>query len=62
MTYGSSALPDLGPQGCNLYIKNLDESLSDDWLRTTFGKFGTITSARVMRDPHTQVRFATRIC
>lgn len=42
-------------QGCNLYIKNLDESLDDEWLRTTFGKFGTITSARVMRDPATQV-------
>ena len=33
-------------QGCNLYIKNLDESLNDEWLRTNFGKFGTITSAR----------------
>lgn len=40
-------------QGCNLYIKNLDESLDDEWLRTNFGKFGTITSARVMRDQAT---------
>jgi polyadenylate-binding protein len=37
-------------QGCNLYIKNLDETATDDWLRQTFGKFGTITSARIMRD------------
>jgi polyadenylate-binding protein len=34
-------------------VKNLDESINDDWLRTQFGKYGTITSARVMRDQTT---------
>jgi len=34
----------------NLYIKNLDDTIDDEKLRTTFETFGTITSAKVMRD------------
>jgi len=34
----------------NLYIKNLDDNIDDDKLRTSFEQFGTITSAKVMRD------------
>mmetsp|Transcript_60813 Transcript_60813/g.125277 ORF Transcript_60813/g.125277 Transcript_60813/m.125277 type:complete len:630 (+) Transcript_60813:170-2059(+) len=34
----------------NLYIKNLDDTIDDEKLRTTFEQFGTITSAKVMRD------------
>merc|ERR1719163_3573 len=34
----------------NLYIKNLDDSVDDERLRTTFQQYGTITSAKVMRD------------
>ena len=34
----------------NLYIKNLDDSIDDERLRTTFQQYGTITSAKVMRD------------
>ncbi|XP_023535962.1 polyadenylate-binding protein 2-like [Cucurbita pepo subsp. pepo] len=39
-------------QGANLYIKNLDDSISDDKLKEVFAPFGTITSCKVMRDPN----------
>ena len=35
-------------QGANLYIKNLDEDMTEERLRQEFAPFGTITSARVM--------------
>jgi len=38
-------------QGMNLYVKNLDDAVTDDLFRDTFAKFGVITSARIMRDP-----------
>jgi polyadenylate-binding protein len=34
--------------GCNLYIKNLDDCIDDDYLRKAFMPYGTITSAKVM--------------
>jgi len=37
-------------QGVNLYVKNLDETVTDDMIRDEFATMGTITSARVMRD------------
>lgn len=37
-------------QGVNLYVKNLDDQLTDEELREAFTPFGTITSSRVMRD------------
>ncbi|XP_076949106.1 polyadenylate-binding protein 2-like [Bidens hawaiensis] len=39
-------------QGLNLYIKNLDDTVTDDSLKELFAPFGTITSCKVMRDPN----------
>ena len=36
--------------GKNLYIRNLADEVTDEQLRAEFAPFGTITSARVMRD------------
>lgn len=36
--------------GCNLYIKNIDESVTEDMLRQEFSKFGAIVSAKIMLD------------
>nr|KJB79362.1 hypothetical protein B456_013G046000 [Gossypium raimondii] len=38
-------------QGANLYVKNLDDSISDEKLKELFSQYGTITSYKVMRDP-----------
>ena len=37
-------------QGVNLYIKNLEDDVDDEKLRTEFEVFGTVTSCKVMRD------------
>ncbi|KAG8835290.1 Protein phosphatase PP2A regulatory subunit B [Serendipita sp. 399] len=37
-------------QGVNLYIKNIEDDMDDEKLRAEFEPYGTITSAKVMRD------------
>ncbi|CAM0903911.1 unnamed protein product [Alopecurus aequalis] len=37
-------------QGQNLYLKNLDDGITDDQLRELFSKYGKITSCKIMRD------------
>lgn len=37
-------------RGVNLYVKNLDDQCDDTKLREGFAQFGTITSARIMKD------------
>jgi len=37
-------------QGVNLYVKNLEDVVTDDMLRDEFAAMGTITSARIMKD------------
>ncbi|KAG4931617.1 hypothetical protein AAZX31_17G227800 [Glycine max] len=37
--------------GLNLYLKNLDDTISDEKLKEMFADYGTITSCKVMRDP-----------
>lgn len=39
-------------QGLNLYLKNLDDSITDEKLKEMFSEYGTITSYKIMRDPN----------
>eukprot|EP00612_Vaucheria_litorea_P004141 CAMPEP_0171461106 /NCGR_PEP_ID=MMETSP0945-20130129/5693_1 /TAXON_ID=109269 /ORGANISM="Vaucheria litorea, Strain CCMP2940" /LENGTH=707 /DNA_ID=CAMNT_0011987399 /DNA_START=173 /DNA_END=2296 /DNA_ORIENTATION=+ len=40
-------------QGINVFVKNLDDSVTDEKLNKMFSEYGTITSARIMKDPAT---------
>eukprot|EP00887_Chlorella_sp_A99_P002508 scaffold6.g2508.t1 len=40
----------VGGWGMNLYVKNLHDDTDDEALRSEFAPYGTITSAKVMRD------------
>ncbi|KAJ3113936.1 Protein phosphatase PP2A regulatory subunit B [Phlyctochytrium bullatum] len=45
-----SKIEEMRSKYTNIYIKNLDESVSDEELRKLFSKFGNVTSAIVQRD------------
>ena len=49
-------------QGCNLYVRNLDESVDDAMLRTEFGKFGAIQSALVAREKDGRSKLFGYVC
>lgn len=48
--------------GVNLYVKYLDDSIDDERLEQEFSKFGTITSAKVMRDANNRSRGFGFVC
>jgi len=49
-------------QGVNLYVKNLDDSVDDEKLRSEFASCGTITSAKVMGDDKGQSKGFGFVC
>jgi len=49
-------------QGLNLYVRNLDESVTEDDLRRDFAAFGTITSVKIMRDTDGRSRLFGFVC
>jgi polyadenylate-binding protein len=49
-------------QGMNLFVKNLDETITDDSYRELFTPFGTITSTRIMREPSGASRGFAFVC
>lgn len=48
--------------GVNLYVKNIDDEWDDDRLRSEFESFGSITSAKVMRDEGARSRGFGFVC
>ncbi len=40
-------------QGMNLYVKNIDDQITDEQFKDLFSEYGTITSARIMKDDQT---------
>jgi polyadenylate-binding protein len=49
-------------KGVNLYVKNLDDTITDDKLREAFEEFGAITSAKIMRDERQQSKGFGFVC
>ena len=49
-------------QGMNLYVKNIDDEVTDELFKETFAAFGTITSARIMREENAVSRGFGFVC
>lgn len=49
-------------QGVNLYIKHLDDKIDDERLKNEFSGFGTIQSAKIMRDDKGQSKGFGFVC
>lgn len=49
-------------QGCNLFVRNLDESVDDAKLKEVFTPFGTITSAVVARETDGRSKLHGFVC
>lgn len=49
-------------QGVNLYVKNLEDSVTDEKLQNAFCAYGTITSAKVMVDANGQSKGFGFVC
>ena len=49
-------------QGVNLYVKNLDDTITDDSLRKQFESYGTITSSKVMCDENNRSKGFGFVC
>jgi len=49
-------------QGVNLYIKNLEDGIDDERLRSEFSTYGTITSAKVMKDDRSNSKGFGFVC
>lgn len=47
---------------CNLYVRNLDETVDDELLKKEFQPHGTITSARIERDTEGRSRLFGYVC
>lgn len=49
-------------QGMNLFVKNVDDKVTDELFRETFAAHGTITSAKVMRDDQGESKGFGYVC
>ncbi len=42
--------------GVNLYVKHLEDELTEEQLREEFARYGAVSSAKIMRDAHGRSR------